>query len=198
MIVGSILLVIVAGLLLGLGLVRLDAPLLYSSIGVSALAALTLVAGVRRLAAVRAGRGAITVRPVVASGRARPRPVGRATPRPVGRAAVSPPPADGVGSTDPDALAAADSTVPADEPAPEPVPEAELARIRRLDAEVVVVDGRPRFHLVGCQHLLGFESESVTAADAVEYGFTPCGQCRPVAALRLLGEASDDPDPPSA
>jgi hypothetical protein len=199
MIVGSVLLVIVAGVLLGLGLVLLDAPLLYSSIGVSALAALALVVGIRRMAAVRAGHGMISVRPVVATGRHRPRPVGRATPRPVGRAAVDPrPPADGVAPVDLDALADADPTVPADEPAPEPAAEADLARIGRLDREVLVVDGRPRFHLAACLHLLGLDSEPVTAAEAVEFGFTPCGLCRPVAALRPFTDVDDDAGPPSA
>jgi hypothetical protein len=198
MIVGSVLLVIVAGVLLGLGLVRLDEPLLYSSIGVSALAAFTLVVGVRRLAAVRAGRGTITVRPVVTTAPARPRPVGRAAPRPIGRATVSPaPPVEGAAPVDLDVLSAADPAVPTDEPAPESVLEPDLARAARLDAEVIVVDGRPRFHLAGCLHLLGLESEPVNIAEAIELEFTPCGLCRPVAALRLLTDVDDDAGPPS-
>lgn len=201
MIVGSVLLVLVAGVLLGLGLVRLAEPLLYSSIGVSALAAVTLVVGVRRLTAARAGRAAITVAPVVTAFRATPRPVGEARPRPVGRAAVTtqveaaaPAPA----SSEADALNAdlaalddADPTVPADEPAPEPVAEAELVRIGRMTAEVVVVDARPRFHLADCLHLLGLDSERLPAAEAVELGFTPCVLCRPAAALLLLADADD-------
>ena len=51
MIVGSVLLVIAAAVLLGLGVVFLDEPLLYASIGVSGLAAAALVLGVRRLTA---------------------------------------------------------------------------------------------------------------------------------------------------
>jgi hypothetical protein len=210
MIVGSVLLVLVAGVLLGLGLVRLDEPLLYSSIGVSALAALTLVIGVRRLAAVRAGRGTIAVRRVVAQGQGAPRPVGRATPRPVGRAAVSPlsPAAsaagtsthsvDGVAPADPDALLEDDPTVPADEPAAESVSPDELTRFAQLPAEVLVVDGRPRFHLADCLHLLGMDAEPVTTAEAVEYGFTPCDLCRPVTALGLLADVDDDAEPSTA
>lgn len=190
MIVGSVLLVIGAGLLLGLGLVRLDAPLLYSSIGVSVVAAFTLVVGVRRLAAVRAGRGVITVKPVVASGGTSTRPVGRATPRPVGRATVSPP-AGGVRPAPADASTSVDVTVPPGEPAAESVAAADLAWVGHLDTEVVVVDGRPRFHLAECLHLLGLESESLSAAQAIEVGFTPCGRCRPVAALRSLAEVGD-------
>jgi len=211
MIVGSVLLVIGAGVLLGLGLVLLDEPLLYSSIGMSVMAALTLVVGLRRHAAVRAGRGTIAVRPVVAAGepegepaedsasessqgtgpvgRATPRPVGRATPRPVGRAKVSSL-VDGGAPVDLEALADADPTVPSDEPAAEPVTEADLARLGGLDTEVVVVDGRPRFHLAGCVHLLGLEAEALSAAEAVELGFTPCGGCR--AASDLLTDVDDD------
>jgi hypothetical protein len=206
MIVGSVLLVLVAGVLLGLGLVRLDEPLLYSSIGVSALAALTLVIGVRRLAAVRAGRGTIAVRPV-ARGRAAPRPMGRATPRPVGRAAVSSPSAtagtatpasDSVAAADLDALLDDDPTVPADEPPAESATEAELARFAQLPHELFVVDGRPRFHLADCLHLLGLEAEPVTAAEAVEFGFTPCDLCRPIAALALLADVDDGAEPSTA
>jgi hypothetical protein len=206
MIVGSVLLVLVAGVLLGLGLVWLDEPLLYSSIGVSALAALTLVVGVRRLAAVRAGRGTIAVRPV-ARGATPPRPVGRATPRPVGRAAVSSPsaatagtatPADSGTATDVDALLDDDPTVPADEPPAESVTEAALARFAQLQAEVLVVDGRPRFHLADCLHLLGLEAEPVTAAEAAEFGFTPCDLCRPFTALGLLADVDDDANPSTA
>jgi hypothetical protein len=125
--------------------------------------------------------------------------VGRATPRPVGRATVSPaPPIDGVAPVDLDALADADPTVPDDEPAVELVSDADLAWIGRLEQEVIVVDGRPRFHLTGCLHLLGLDSEPFTAAEAVEFGFTPCGLCCPVAALRLLTDVDDGAGPPSA
>lgn len=179
MIVGSVLLVIAAGVLLGFGLVRLSESLLYSAIGVSALAAFTLAVGVRRLAAVRAGRGTIAVRPLVAP----PRPIGRATPRPVGRATVGPPPSgDGRYPADPPVLAEID-VVADDEPAPEPARPAELARLDRLDTPVMVVDGRPRFHLSGCGHVTGRDAEPLPVAEAVEAGFTPCGACRPVTFL---------------
>lgn len=192
MIVGSVLLVIAAGVLLGFGLVRLNEPLLYSSIGVSALAALTLVVGLRRLSTVRAGRGVIAVRLVPAQ-RPSPRPIGRATPRPVGRAKVAlPTPVDGVAPADLEALAEADPTVPADEPAAEAVAGPELARVARLAAEVAVVDGRPRFHLLTCLHLLGLDTESLTTTEVLEFGFTPCGLCRPVTTLLRQAGVEDD------
>jgi hypothetical protein len=186
-IVGSVLLVAVAMVLLAFGLVYLDEPLLYCSIGVSALAALTLVAGVRRLAAIRAERGVLafrsgpgawTVQLGAAStglpapspaGIATARPVGRATPRPVGRAAVRP-------------VLPADVDDLVDEPL-EQVDEAQGARLADLAATVVVVDGLPRYHLQGCARLVDAEGEELAPAEAVELGFTPCGACRPVATL---------------
>ncbi len=213
MIVASVLLVVVAGVLLGIGLVRLDQTLLYWSIGVSALAAFALALGVRRLVALRAGRGDVVIRlgggvagaapPIKATviaaggpagstgaGQAAPRPIGRATPRPVGRA--TPPPharaddvVDGLIVEDPDLYPAlgADLTAVIEEPDEETVTASDIERIARLTNEVLVVDGRPRYHLDGCLHLFGLAPEPLPAVEAVELGFTPCGQCRPAAAL---------------
>jgi hypothetical protein len=187
-IVGSVLLVVAAGVLLGFGLVLLDPPLLYSSIGVSALAALALVLGVRRMAALRAGRGVIAVRPGGAGSLAvatTPRSVGRATPRPVGRAAVDP------------LLhgAAVDEftreMVPLDEPAEQVVGPADLDRVAALDGRVVVVDGRPRYHLADCAFLVGYDAEPMAVSEAVELGFTACGLCRPVTALLPQGPGNE-------
>ena len=47
---------------------------------------------------------------------------------------------------------------------------------------VVVVDGRPRYHLAGCPHLVGREPEPLPVAEAVELGFTPCAHCAPATA----------------
>ena len=52
-------------------------------------------------------------------------------------------------------------------------------RGRQLTPDVYVVDGRPRYHLRGCVHLLGRESEPLPVSEAVELGFTPCGVCEP-------------------
>ncbi|RZU52964.1 clumping factor A [Krasilnikovia cinnamomea] len=79
-----------------------------------------------------------------------------------------------------------------DDPADEPLPQAERAadavRIARMDAEVLVVDGRPRYHVPDCPHLVGRLTEPLPVAEAVELGFTPCGLCRPVD--RLLAAAA--------
>jgi hypothetical protein len=216
MIVTSVLLVVAAGVLLGLGLVKLDETMLYASIGVSVLAAVTLAIGVRRLVALRAGRGLIAVRvgpagvgpggaPATAAlvvdatvgpqavGQPVSRPVGRATPRPVGRA--TPPPharagavVDGVlvaeaADRDVGALAAQDSAGRADEPAEEVVTQRDADRISQVTTEVLVIDGRPRYHVEGCVQLLGLEPEWLPAPEAIELGFTPCAECRPASTL---------------
>lgn len=72
---------------------------------------------------------------------------------------------------------------PPDEPAPQQVSAADAARVGRMVTEVLVVDGRPRYHLPGCVHLLGREYESLPVSEAVELGFTPCSLCEPDSAL---------------
>jgi hypothetical protein len=80
--------------------------------------------------------------------------------------------ADGFDEPDPDD--------PDDEPLPQAVRPADAVRVARLDAEVLVVDGRPRYHLADCAHLVGRLTEGLPVAEAVELGFSPCGLCRPV------------------
>ncbi|GID93651.1 hypothetical protein ACFQFC_14695 [Amorphoplanes digitatis] len=69
---------------------------------------------------------------------------------------------------------------PDDEPLPQAVRPADAVKVARLDAEVLVVDGRPRYHLPDCPHLIGRMTEGLPVAEAVELGFSPCGLCRPV------------------
>ncbi|HZE38500.1 MAG TPA: hypothetical protein VE172_06765 [Stackebrandtia sp.] len=73
--------------------------------------------------------------------------------------------------------------VPGDEPTEVPMSSVEAAALMRMDAEVMVVDGRPRFHLGGCVHLVDRESEPLPAYEAVELGFTACSLCRPAQSL---------------
>jgi hypothetical protein len=74
----------------------------------------------------------------------------------------------------------ADEEDPADEPAPQAVRPADAVRVARMDAEVLVVDGRPRYHRTDCPFLTGRPTEPLPVAEAVELGFSPCGECRPV------------------
>lgn len=79
--------------------------------------------------------------------------------------------------------AALDADDPFDEPAPQWIEPHEADRVARMTAPVVVVDGRPRYHLAHCPHLVGRVSEAVAVAEAVRLGFSPCGRCEPVRAL---------------
>lgn len=68
---------------------------------------------------------------------------------------------------------------PVDEPPVQRRPSRVAALVARLDSEVLVVDGRPRYHVGGCRHLMGREVEPLPASEANELGFTPCALCEP-------------------
>ncbi|MDT5035784.1 MAG: hypothetical protein QOE03_969 [Micromonosporaceae bacterium] len=76
-----------------------------------------------------------------------------------------------------------DDDDPPGEPAAQQVSAADAARVARMSNEVMVVDGRPRYHLVGCSHLVGRDGEPLPVHEAVELGFTPCSRCEPDSAL---------------
>jgi len=61
------------------------------------------------------------------------------------------------------------------------------ARVARLTVDVRVIDGRPRYHVAGCVHLLGADHEPIPVNEAIELGFTPCALCEPDS--RLLADA---------
>lgn len=77
---------------------------------------------------------------------------------------------------------------PPDEPPAELLMASELARVAELDAEVLVVDGRPRYHLAGCEHLADKSAQGLPAAEAIELGFTACSMC--TAATTMLGQVA--------
>lgn len=72
---------------------------------------------------------------------------------------------------------------PVDEPAEEAVSASDVLRTADLTYDVLVVDGRPRYHLVDCAHLRDREPVSLPLAEARESGFTPCALCRPDSTL---------------
>jgi len=226
MIVGSLLLILVAVAMLGLGLVQGSNAFLVGSIAASLLAAVALVVGARRAAAARAVLGAdaydglgdddappsrgekrsATDRPHRDGNRRRTEGTvygregtGRTGAEPAtglllederdlderDRVAIPNQSAgDGRGRADAelddDDL---DDEDPPDEPAAQIVPPADAARVARMSAPVLVIDGRPRYHQAGCVHLLGRESEPLPVSEAVELGFTPCSLCEPDSAL---------------
>jgi hypothetical protein len=72
---------------------------------------------------------------------------------------------------------------PPDEPAVQLVSPADQALIARMETNVLVVDGRPRYHLARCPHLTGRATEALPVREALELGFSPCARCEPATAL---------------
>jgi hypothetical protein len=82
---------------------------------------------------------------------------------------------------------------PPDEPPEENVSAPDALRVIDLAADVLVVDGRPRYHLRDCSHLAGRESIPLPIPEARESGFTPCSLCRPSSRLAQQARASTAP-----
>ncbi|MDT5042886.1 MAG: hypothetical protein QOE51_3871 [Actinoplanes sp.] len=80
---------------------------------------------------------------------------------------------------------------PEDEPRPQAVQPADAVRVAQMQDDVVVVDGRPRYHMSDCRTLAGRTVEALPVAEAVALGFSPCGRCRPVD--RLVAAAAARP-----
>ena len=66
------------------------------------------------------------------------------------------------------------------QPAPSPVD---------LYGDVLVVDGRPRYHVEQCRHVAGKVAHELDLVDALDAGFTPCGVCKPDDVLLAQCEA---------
>ncbi|CAN5405538.1 hypothetical protein BH24ACT9_BH24ACT9_06790 [soil metagenome] len=82
-----------------------------------------------------------------------------------------------------DSIETGEGLDPVDEPAQEDVDIADVLTVLDLVVPVFVVDLRPRYHLEGCEHLHILESIPIPVNEARKDGFTPCGLCRPDAAL---------------
>jgi hypothetical protein len=174
--------------LLVLGLVQPSDAMFYASIAASILAALALVVGARRLSSARGTDDDFDLGPE-GSGPVAPAPgVQAPAPRRVGRASV--PAQSTAGAHEEPAGPAQSAKEPPGEPAPQVLTGAQTTMLARLAGdlyvEVMVIDGRPRYHLSECLHLLGRDATRLPAGEAMELGFTPCGQCEPVTAL-LVG-----------
>ncbi len=209
MIIGSIALVVFAAVVWIIGIWENSDLWYYASIVSSVLAAFALLVGVRQRVRARIPvddfdvdpRHVPDALPVV------PRPTGRAA---IPRTPVADPPAAESPAADPSGwwgrrreaadaggstatavparsargLSGSESTVdPPDEPPAELITQRQSRRIATMTAEVVVIDGRPRFHEAGCLHLLGRDAERLPVDEAIQLGFTPCGQCQPARGL---------------
>ena len=163
MIVISGALVLVALVLLLIGLLQPDLTFVYASIAVSLVSFAFLTVGIlqrRREQPEPAGSGDA--------------PGGSPTP-----AAKAVPPVD------------PDEGITAVIPASSPVATAEVTPAapsseQKSDVvgDVLVVEGRPRYHVDGCRYLSGRTVEEMDVADAREDGFTACGVCEPDLALK--------------
>jgi hypothetical protein len=79
------------------------------------------------------------------------------------------------------AIASDPSPGPAVRPVPvrEPAVPAHVASPSASAPEVIVLPGRPRYHVPGCRFLAGREdTETVSLSDATARGYTPCSTCR--------------------
>jgi hypothetical protein len=186
------LILVAAGLLLG-GLTVGSNRLLGGSVVVSLLAAVLLVVGSRRAARRQSSLddSAESISQNAQERQRRPQLVGsrvagtgsiasfdpvtnRYEPK---RAARHEPPQDEwVGGT-------AEQDDPPDEPLIERRPARVAALVARLDAEVFVTDGRPRYHMIGCPSLSGRGAEPLSVGEANDLGFSPCGLCQPDATV---------------
>jgi hypothetical protein len=72
--------------------------------------------------------------------------------------------------------------------------QAPAADTDELTGSVLVVAGRPRYHVEGCRYLTGKEPEVVEVGQARSDGFTACGVCKPDDAL-AAGAASAEEEP---
>ncbi|GIJ21414.1 hypothetical protein [Micromonospora lutea] len=177
MIVISLALILVAVVLLVFGLAGGSSPLLVVSIGASLLAAVALVVGARQAA----GRASVASGAPDSKARGDGREPGIPTQQTsadvdTGDAGWRQPPGSPVAEP-----GERSSVVDGydDEPGAEETTAEQAARVVRLAGEVRVVDGRPRYHLDECPHLVGREHEPLPVAEAVELGFTPCAHCTP-------------------
>jgi hypothetical protein len=200
----SLLLIAGAAVLLVLGLWQSSAVLLAGSIAASLFAAVMLVVGARRVTTRLAStadrspaEGEFGGEPGERFGATPPtrsatppggptRPLDSATTQTMtipAQGGAPPPPQQMPPPPSAPAGYPEDEGDPPDEPAPQQVSPADAARVGRMLNEVLVVDGRPRYHLPGCVHLLGRESEPLPVSEAIELGFTPCSLCEPDSAL---------------
>ncbi|NLU77512.1 hypothetical protein HCA58_03695 [Micromonospora sp. HNM0581] len=188
MIVVSLALILVAVVLLIFGLAGGSSLLLVVSIGASLLAAVALVAGARQAAGrTSSASGTPDGQGRLVGDRREPGIPTQQNPADVDRGDAGwrqPPGSQVAGTGDPSGVAYGYD----DEPAAEDTSAEQVILVARLTDEVRVVDGRPRYHLDECPHLVGREHEPVPVGEAVELGFTPCAHCTPATVLLAQAE----------
>ncbi len=72
-----------------------------------------------------------------------------------------------------------------------------MARSGATGADVLVISGRPRYHVGGCEFVEGNDdSEPLEINEARELGFTPCGACRPDETLARSAAGKEQAEAP--
>jgi uncharacterized Zn finger protein (UPF0148 family) len=160
-------LVLVALVLLVIGLVSTALGFVYASIAVSVVSFLFLIVGIIQ----RRGETA----PESAAATVSPSPANDVE----GVTAIIP----AARRPDPDlALAASEPAVTA--PA--------AGDSSAAEGSVLVVEGRPRYHVEGCRYLAGKDASVLPVAEARSEGYTACGVCKPDDALAAVAAATTE------
>jgi len=173
-------LVLVALVLLVIGLVSTSLGFVYASIAVSVVSFVFLLIGILQR------RGEQVPEPASAAAPAMPVSGGSA-------AAGSD--VEGVTTIVPATSRATAAPVP--EPvATEAAAPADTAPVdASVTGSVLVVPGRPRYHVSGCRYLTGKDPEEVAVATARADGYTACGVCKPDSVLAEEAAAQPHPQP---
>ena len=195
MIVISGALVLVALVLLVIGLIQPELGFVYASIAVSVAAFVFLIVGILQ----RRGQGGATTEPATAGVRARGATPVAPVPGPggvrdvVGAVTRVPGRARSGDRDETPAVVPVPSLPPAPVEPTEPAVEQDVTpeQADALIGTVLVVEGRPRYHVDGCRYLAGKDAGELDVQEALAEGFSPCGVCRPDLALETL-TAGDD------
>jgi hypothetical protein len=173
-------LVLVAAVLLVLGIIS-SITLVYAAIGLSIVSAVFLLVGVFQ-------RPAPEGEPRESESDGTRREARQSISQPVNVTKTAEPeqyePAEPTGHIDlVDAEGSTDSADPDEVAADFPLEKANTnfeSRSGATGSDVLVISGRPRYHVGGCEYVEGNDdSEPLEINEARELGFTPCGACRP-------------------
>ncbi|EHR51902.1 hypothetical protein SacmaDRAFT_3689 [Saccharomonospora marina XMU15] len=159
------------------------------SIGLSVLAgALLVVDWWRRRSAAVTESGSSEAAEADGEGDGEPTSTEEGKPEPAAESAVG---SEGASAAEPTATTTGTARAPRTgtveerdgEPAEEETDAADLLVVSEMDAEVLVVDEHPRYHLSGCDWLQARATIPLAVKEARELGFTPCARCGPDATL---------------
>ena len=192
-------LLLIAAVLVGLGVFYGSVPLVIASLVASALAAAVMLYSYlssRRRAAKAASPTTVTPTASASTSDSSPGIVGNTSassaPATTGVTAASTPPA----TTAPDNAApdtASPDTASPGTASPDNAPLAATSA-SRVESDVVVIDGQPLFHLLGCVSLSPADAtEPIPLSQAVEDGFEACSVCRPLEANAQPAPAQPSP-----